>query len=74
MPWTTLTATNPTGSVTAPPFNLGNSVVPAASGVVQQTGRGAHVEQRGNDLSVRRLHGHRDVHGVDALTRRTGAV
>ncbi len=38
MPWSTLTATNPTGTVAAPPFNVGNSVVPAASGVVNQTG------------------------------------
>lgn len=38
MPWTTLTATSPTGTVTAPPFNSGSTVLTPASGVVNQSG------------------------------------
>ena len=38
MPWTTLTATSPTGTVTAPPFNSGSTVLTPVSGVVNQSG------------------------------------
>lgn len=38
MPWTTLTATSPTGTITAPPFNSGSTVLTAVSGVVNQSG------------------------------------
>ncbi|HQR22063.1 MAG TPA: hypothetical protein PLE54_01855 [Burkholderiaceae bacterium] len=38
MPWSTLTATSPTGSITAPPFNAGSTVLTAVGGVVNQTG------------------------------------
>lgn len=38
IPWTTLTATSPTGSITAPPFNSGNTTLTAVGGVVNQSG------------------------------------
>jgi hypothetical protein len=38
IPWSTLTATSPTGAITAPPFNTGSTVLNAAGGVVNQTG------------------------------------
>jgi len=38
MPWSTLSATSPTGSITAPPFNSGSSVLTASGGVVNQSG------------------------------------
>jgi len=38
MPWSTLAATSPTGSITAPPFNTGSSVLTASGGVVNQLG------------------------------------
>jgi len=38
MPWTTLTAASPTGSITAPPFNSGSTVLTPSGGVVNQTG------------------------------------
>jgi hypothetical protein len=38
MPWTTLTATTPTGSITAPPFNSGSTVLTTVTGVVNQSG------------------------------------
>lgn len=38
MPWSTLTATNPTGSITAPPFNSGSTVLTPSGGVINQSG------------------------------------
>ncbi|HQR54680.1 MAG TPA: hypothetical protein PLW72_01760 [Burkholderiaceae bacterium] len=38
IPWTTLTAASPTGSITAPPFNSGSTVLTPSGGVVNQTG------------------------------------
>ena len=38
MPWTTLTASSPTGSITAPPFNSGSTVLTPSGGVVNQSG------------------------------------
>jgi len=38
MPWTTLAASSPTGSITAPPFNSGSTVLTPSVGVVNQTG------------------------------------
>lgn len=38
IPWTTLTASSPTGSITAPPFNSGNTTLNAVAGIVNQSG------------------------------------
>ena len=38
MPWSTLAATNPTGSIIAPAFNTGSTVLTAVAGIVNQTG------------------------------------
>lgn len=38
IPWSTLVATNPTGSITAPAFNSGNITLTASGGVVNQSG------------------------------------
>jgi hypothetical protein len=38
MAWSTLTPSNPTGSVVAPPFNTGSTVLTASGGVVNQLG------------------------------------
>lgn len=38
IPWSTLTATSPTGSITAPPFNTGNTTLTASGGIVNQSG------------------------------------
>lgn len=38
IPWTTLTASSPTGTVTAPPFNSGSTVLTPSGGVVNQSG------------------------------------
>lgn len=38
IPWTTLTASSPTGSITAPPFNSGSTVLTPSGGVVNQSG------------------------------------
>ena len=38
IPWTTLTATSPTGSIAAPPFNTGSTVLTPSGGVVNQSG------------------------------------
>lgn len=38
MPWATLTASSPTGTITAPPFNAGSTVLSPTGGVVNQSG------------------------------------
>jgi hypothetical protein len=38
IPWTTLTASSPTGAITAPPFNSGSTVLTPSGGVVNQSG------------------------------------
>jgi hypothetical protein len=38
IPWTTLAASSPTGSITAPPFNSGSTVLTPSGGVVNQSG------------------------------------
>lgn len=38
VPWSTLSATNPTGTVVPPAFNSGSTLVTASSGIVDQAG------------------------------------
>lgn len=43
IPWTTLSVTSPTGSITAPPFNTGSTVLTATNSVVSQLGSWRYV-------------------------------
>jgi len=38
MPWSTLSASNPTGTIVAPPFNTGSTVLTPSGGVVNRSG------------------------------------
>ena len=71
IPWTTLTATSPTGSIAAPPFNSGSTVLTPSGGVVNQRDRGEHLDQPANTVYASGTYTrHRDVHRRDAMIRR----